>query len=41
VAKECLLAFLNAAFSTSEEFRRRVEKLAEMERQAAISATRR
>jgi len=32
VAKECLLAFLNATFSTSEEFRRRVAKLAEMDR---------
>lgn len=35
VAKECLQAFLNATFSTSEEFRRRVAKLAEMEQQAA------
>ena len=35
VVKECLQAFLSAEFSTSEEFRRRVAKLAEMERQAA------
>lgn len=41
VARECLQAFLNAEFSTSEEFRRRVAKLAEMERQVASSATQR
>jgi ribose 5-phosphate isomerase B len=38
VARECLQAFLEATFSTSEEFRRRVEKLAEMDRQTASSA---
>lgn len=38
VAKEYLLAFLSATFDTSEEFRRRVAKLAEMERLAATSA---
>jgi ribose 5-phosphate isomerase B len=41
VAQECLQTFLNAAFSTAPEFRRRVDKLAEMERQAAISAAQR
>jgi ribose 5-phosphate isomerase B len=33
VAEEILAAYLNAEFSTSEEFRRRVRKLGEMERQ--------
>jgi ribose 5-phosphate isomerase RpiB len=32
VAQEILQAFLNAKFSTSEEFRRRVRKLEEMEK---------
>jgi ribose 5-phosphate isomerase B len=32
VAEEILQAFLNAKFSTSEEFRRRVRKLEEMEK---------
>jgi ribose 5-phosphate isomerase B len=32
VAEEILAAYLNAEFSTSEEFRRRVRKLGEMER---------
>lgn len=32
VAEEILTAFLNAKFSTSEEFRRRVQKLGEMEK---------
>jgi len=41
VAQECLNSFLNAKFSTSEEFRRRVEKLADMERQAAAAAEKR
>jgi ribose 5-phosphate isomerase B len=36
VAQECLLSFLAASFSTEPEFRRRVEKLGEMERQAAL-----
>jgi len=35
-AEECLLAFLSASFSTEPEFRRRVEKLGDMERQAAL-----
>ncbi|MBN9657492.1 MAG: ribose 5-phosphate isomerase B [Acidobacteria bacterium] len=33
VAEEVLSAYLNAKFSTSEEFRRRVRKLGEMEKQ--------
>ncbi|HTP30853.1 MAG TPA: ribose 5-phosphate isomerase B [Candidatus Acidoferrales bacterium] len=33
-AEDCLSAFLAARFSTAEEFRRRVAKLAEMERAA-------
>ena len=41
VAQECLNSFLNAKFSTSEEFRRRVEKLADMERQAAAAPEKR
>jgi ribose 5-phosphate isomerase B len=32
VAEEILRAYLNATFSTSEEFRRRVKKLEEMEK---------
>lgn len=35
VAEDCLRAFLAAEFSTDEQFRRRVAKLADMERQAA------
>ena len=35
VAKEVLEAFVNAEFSTDPDFRRRVEKLAEMERKYA------
>lgn len=35
VAEEVLRAFLAAEFSTEEEFRRRVRKLAELEREAA------
>ena len=35
VAQEILDAYLRAEFSTAEEFRRRVAKLAEMERRAA------
>lgn len=35
LAGEYLLAFLSAAFSTAEEFRRRVAKLDELERSAA------
>ena len=35
VAKEVLDAFVNANFSTDPDFRRRVEKLAEMERKYA------
>jgi ribose 5-phosphate isomerase B len=41
VAQEHLQAFLNTAFSTAPEFRRRVAKLAEMERQAASAAAQR
>ncbi len=37
VAEDCLLAFLTAEFSTEEHFRRRVAKLAEMEREAALA----
>jgi ribose 5-phosphate isomerase B len=36
VAQECLRAFLAARFSTEAHFRRRVAKLAEMERSAAL-----
>ena len=36
VAEECLRAFLAAEFSTEEQFRRRVEKLGQMERDAAL-----
>jgi ribose 5-phosphate isomerase B len=32
VAEEVLTAFLNARFSTDEDFRRRVQKLSEMEK---------
>jgi ribose 5-phosphate isomerase B len=35
VAEELLLAFLKAEFSTEEEFRRRVQKLAVLEQEAA------
>lgn len=35
VAEDCLLAFLAARFSTEEQFRRRVAKLGDLERQAA------
>jgi ribose 5-phosphate isomerase B len=35
VAEDCLRAFLTAEFSTDEQFRRRVSKLADLERQAA------
>jgi len=35
VAEDCLRAFLSAEFSTDEQFRRRVSKLADLERQAA------
>ena len=35
LAEEILQAFLNAKFSTEEHFRRRVSKLADMERRAA------
>ncbi|MCI0775301.1 MAG: RpiB/LacA/LacB family sugar-phosphate isomerase, partial [Chloroflexi bacterium] len=35
VAKEVLEAFVNAEFSTDPDFRRRVDKLAEMERKYA------
>lgn len=35
VAQDCLRAFLSAEFSTAEEFRRRVAKLADFERRAA------
>ena len=41
VAEDCLRAFLAAEFSTEEQFRRRVAKLAEMERAAALEITRR
>lgn len=36
VAEDCLRAFLAAEFSTEEQFRVRVAKLGEMERQAAL-----
>jgi ribose 5-phosphate isomerase B len=35
IAEECLRAFLSAEFSTDEQFRRRVAKLSELERQEA------
>lgn len=35
VAEDCLRAFLSAQFSTEEQFRRRVAKLGDLERQAA------
>lgn len=35
IAEEVIRAFLNARFSTEEQFRRRVAKLSEMEQQAA------
>jgi ribose 5-phosphate isomerase B len=35
LAADCLKAFLNAQFSTEEQFRRRVAKLGDLERQAA------
>ena len=35
LAEDCLRAFLAANFSTDEQFRRRVAKLAEFERSAA------
>jgi ribose 5-phosphate isomerase RpiB len=35
VAEEILVAFLNAEFSTEPQFRRRVQKLADMERKNA------
>jgi ribose 5-phosphate isomerase B len=39
VAKEVLDAFVNAEFSTDPDFRRRVEKLSEMERKYARELT--
>lgn len=36
VAEDCLRAFLSAQFSSEEQFRRRVEKLSELERRAAM-----
>src|SRR5664279_336318 len=39
VAEECLRAFLSAAFSTEEQFRTRVAKLAALERLAAAELT--
>ena len=36
VAEDCLRAFLSAEFSTEEQFRKRVAKLAQLERQAAL-----
>ena len=36
IAEECLRTYLAATFSTEEHFRRRVAKLAEMERSAAL-----
>jgi ribose 5-phosphate isomerase B len=36
VAEDCLLSFLSAEFSTEEQFRKRVAKLAQLERQAAL-----
>ncbi len=40
VAKEVLDAFMNAKFSSDPDFRRRVEKLSEMERKYAKELTR-
>ena len=40
VAKECLRAFLSARFSDDEDFRRRVQKLGELERSVAVEGTR-
>ena len=40
VAKEVLDAFVNATFSTDPDFRRRVDKLAEMERKYAAEIVR-
>lgn len=37
IAQECLTAFLTASFSTEPEFRRRVTKLGEIERQASMA----
>jgi len=39
VAEDCLRAFLAAEFSTEEQFRRRVAKLGDLERQAARELT--
>jgi ribose 5-phosphate isomerase B len=39
VAEDCLKAFLAAEFSTEEQFRRRVSKLADLERLAARELT--
>jgi len=36
VAEDCLRAFLAAEFSTEEQFRKRVAKLGQLERQAAL-----
>jgi ribose 5-phosphate isomerase B len=40
VAEDCLRAFLSAEFSTEEQFRRRVEKLRELERSVALEWSR-
>jgi ribose 5-phosphate isomerase B len=39
LAEDCLRAFLAAEFSTEEQFRRRVAKLGDLERQAARELT--
>ena len=39
VAEDCLRAFLSAQFSAEEQFRRRVAKLGDLERQAARELT--
>jgi ribose 5-phosphate isomerase B len=39
-AEDCLRTFLGATFSTAEEFRNRVAKIAELERVAAAELTR-
>jgi ribose 5-phosphate isomerase B len=39
VVEDCLRAFLSAQFSTEEQFRRRVAKLGDLERQAAAELT--
>ena len=39
LAEDCLRAFLAAEFSTEEQFRRRVEKLGRLERDAALEFT--